>query len=355
MSASQIRSQLERKRAQQAEAEKKAGEFRSRESKKRAEAAKAQAAAARATNASSARSKLAESRRREGEAAAAGKDAARWQVKAAGYSNEALRLARSLERAEASEQRAAQTQRDREQRQRDQRHAAERSALTERVASAEANVARLQQHLPAPRPEKLRILLLTSSGEGDLRVGREIRQIRAAVKAAAHRDYVDLDVRSAATPQDLLDGITEFRPHVVHFSGHSDEKFVVFEEDTDDPNSGVAIPAEVFARALRAVDTPPSLVVLNSCRSAAQAERLVAGVVPFAIGMADKIYDDDAIGYAARFYGTIANGQSIEGAHEIARTDLEMRGAEGHLLPTLYAAESYDPRNASLVTGPVEN
>lgn len=44
MSASQYRSQVERKRKQRVDAEKKAGEFRAKESKKRAEAAKARTA-----------------------------------------------------------------------------------------------------------------------------------------------------------------------------------------------------------------------------------------------------------------------------------------------------------------------
>jgi hypothetical protein len=46
MSASQFRSQLDRKRKQRVEAEKKAGEYRTKESQKRAEATKARQAAA---------------------------------------------------------------------------------------------------------------------------------------------------------------------------------------------------------------------------------------------------------------------------------------------------------------------
>ena len=35
--------------------------------------------------------------------------------------------------------------------------------------------------------------------------------------------HKQVDVRPAATAADLLDGITRFRPHVVHFSGHSND------------------------------------------------------------------------------------------------------------------------------------
>ncbi|WP_230007199.1 CHAT domain-containing protein [Microbacterium sp. Bi128] len=353
MSADQIRRQLERIRAQHNDAERKVGEYQTRESQKRADASRARSAAARATSASTSRTKSNEADRREKEAEAAGKQATQWQQKATKYGKEVGRLLRDLDRAEAAEQRAADRKRDREQQLRDRRQAVAHTALSARVTAAEASVQDLHQSLPAPKPEKLRVLILTSSGEGDLRVGREVRQIRGAVQAAVLRDFVELDVRSAATPKDLLDGIIEFRPHVVHFSGHSNESFVVFEEDTDAHNPGIAIPAGVFARAMAAVDTPPSLVIFNSCNSAEQAAQLVEGVVPFAIGMADSVEDGDAIRYAARFYGAIANGQSVGGAHEVARTDLEMQGSDRDDLPTLHAGPGYDPRDAALVTGTV--
>jgi len=353
MSAAQIRSQLERKQAQHINAERKAGKYRSKESKKRADAAKARSVAASTKSAQTAKSKYRDADQRDREAESAGKEASRWQSRASGYAKEAAVLSSKLAKAIASEQRGAEQKRDREQKQRDRREAAANAVRSDRVTSAEMRVASLQDSLPSPKPEKLRVLILTSSGEGDLRVGREMRQIRAAVRAAVLRDFIELDLRPAATPSDLLDGITEFRPHVVHFSGHSDEAFVVFEGDTDAPNPGVAIPATVFARAIAAVDYPPSLVVFNSCNSESQAVSLVQGIIPFAIGMSDTVDDGHAIRYAARFYGAIANGQSIGGAHELARADLEMQGAAGHELPTLAVAEGLDARMLALVTGTV--
>lgn len=350
MSATQIRGQLARKRDQQTQAEKKAGEFRAKESKKRTEAVNSHAAATRTKSASTARSKTAEARRKEKEAELAGKEAARWQTRATTYAKEVASLQARLDKAVIAEQKAAELKRQREQRQTERRQATAHEELRTRLAATERTVASVLREIPEPRQEKLRVLVLTSSGEGDLRVGRETRQIRSAVQAAVLRDYIEFDLRPAATPQDLLSGIAEFRPHVVHFSGHSAETFVVFEADVDEPNSGVAIPADVFARAIAAVDTPPSLVVFNSCSSASQADALVEGVVPFAIGMSDSVEDGDAIRYSARFYGAVANGQSIAGAHELARTDLAMGGTAGADIPTLASADGYDPRDAVLVT-----
>jgi hypothetical protein len=180
-------------------------------------------------------------------------------------------------------------------------------------------------------------------------VGREQKRIRAAVESALHRDLIELDVRPAATSADLLDGVTKFRPHVVHFSGHSDDDLIVFEDERDDPHVGVAVTARAFASAVKATDDPPLLVLLNSCKSAAQIDDLVEGVVPFAIGMADEIDDADAITYAAQFYAAVANGQSINSAHLSAQAALELAGLSGAELPTLAYVEDVDPATTILV------
>ena len=202
----------------------------------------------------------------------------------------------------------------------------------------------------APKPEKLRVLLLGSSTDGELRVGREQKRIRAAVESALHRDLIDLDVRPAATTADLLDGITKFRPHIVHFSGHSNEDLIVFERDIDAPHEdGQIVMAATFARAIAATDDPPALVLLNACNSAAQIDNLVDGGVPFAIGMSDTIADGDAIVFAVQFYASIANGQSVQSAHLAGQAALELAGLDGAELPTLATGAGLDPTQAVLV------
>ena len=352
MSASQYRRQLERKRSQRVEAEKKAGEYRSKESKKRAEADKARQAAATTKSESTAKSKLREAERRDGEAAAAGKEARRWQTKASGYAKDESALIARLARAEQSEADAAERRQKRDQQQADRRATAERAALDSRIVSAESAVAHAVRQLRSPKSEKLRVLILGASSAGELRVGREQKRIRAAVESALHRDLIELDVRPAATTNDLLDGITKFRPHVVHFSGHSNEDLVVFEDEHDDPHDGVIVTARAFAKAIAATDAPPMLVLLNACKSAAQIDGLVAEVVPFAIGMAGSIDDGDAINYAAQFYAAIANGQSIKSSHLSGQAALELAGLDGADLPTLAWSEHVDPATTILVKPP---
>ncbi|WIB13303.1 hypothetical protein [Curtobacterium sp. MCPF17_052] len=351
MTASQYRSQLERKRKQYAEAAKKAGDFRSKESGKRTDASKARQAASRTNNASAARAKQNESDRREKEAESAGKEASRWQAKVTALLKEINSLETKLLKAERAEADAAERRRVREQQLATRRAASDQAALEQRVAGAEASVQQALRQLPAPRQEKLRILILGSSSEGDLRVGREQKRIRAAIESSLHRDLVELDVRPAATPADLLDGITKFRPHIVHFSGHSDSDFITFEDEVDGLHEGLSVRASAFAKTLRATDQPPLLVLLNSCNSATQTRAIVDATAPFAIGMTDEVRDGDAIAYAAQFYASLANGQSVRSSHLAGQAALELAGLTGADLPQLAWAADVDPAAAVLVSG----
>jgi len=350
MSANMYRGQLDRKRKQRLDAEKKAAENRAKESAKRNEAAKTRQAAVKTKSSSTQASKFREAERKENDAASAAKAAADWARKASRYAAEETSLIRKVSKAEQSEALAEEKKRRRAQQQADQRAAAERRSLESRVTRAEHGMTHAPRELPEPKPEKLRVLILGASSEGDLRVGREQKRIRAAVESALHRDLVELDVRPAATTADLLDGITKFRPHVVHFSGHSNADLIVFEDEDDNPHEGVIVTAAAFAHAVQATDDPPLLVLLNSCNSAAQIDDLVDSVTPFAIGMADTIADVDAINYAAQFYAAVANGQSIGSAHASGQAALELAGVDGAELPTLAWAEDVDPNTTILVT-----
>jgi len=344
MSANLYRRQLEGVRKRRVAAEKKAGALRATEAAKRTAAASARAAAARTQSAQTSMTKGRVADQREREAVAAGREAAKWQSNAAGYSGDEAKLQAKLAAAETAERAISDRRREREVRAIEQEAAADRAELVHRIAAAEDGLSGVLSELRAPKPERLRVLMLAASSEGDLRVGREQKRIRAAVETALHRDLVELDVRPSATIADLLDGITKFRPHVVHFSGHSGDDLIEFE--------AIVVSARAFAAAVSATDDPPLLVLLNSCHSASQIDRLVHAVVPFAIGMADEIDDGDAIVYPAQFYAAVANGQSVWAAHQSGRAALSLAGAPGEELPTLASAEGRDPRMAILVQPP---
>jgi hypothetical protein len=195
---------------------------------------------------------------------------------------------------------------------------------------------------------ELRILMLGASPEGSLRIAREHSRIRDEIDAATYRDRVDMDVRLSATTRDLLRGISGFRPHVVHFSGHGDEKLISFERDLDSAHAGVVVTGEAFSAACRATDFPPKLIFLNSCRSATTADALVADFAPLAIGMAGRVSDIDSITYAAALYSALANQQSVYAAHEAGKAAIHIGGGQ-HDSPHLAVAGGIDPKSVFFV------
>ncbi|MEV7152729.1 hypothetical protein AB0O05_40245 [Streptomyces sp. NPDC093084] len=351
MNSSYYRSQLDRKNKAYADAQTKVGDFRKKEADKRGRAAKERLAAEKASSASTRQSKLRAAQRYEDDANKAARDAGTWSATAAKLSKETADLSSKLAKAEQSERAAADKARQREQEQVQRRAVASQRHFESRLSTAEGDVRTVLKQLRAPKPEKLRVLLLAASSEGDLRVGREQQRIRAAVQSATHRDLVELDVHPAATADVFLDALTRFRPHVVHFSGHSTQDLISFEWNEDGFHESAIVSAGAFARAIAAVDDKPLLVLLNSCHSAAQTGKLV-DIVPFAIGMSDTIGDVDALTYAARFYASIAEGQSVQGAHLLSQAAIEMNGLLDHELPTLACAADVDPSTTKLVTPP---
>lgn len=320
---------------------------RTKQARAEADAATAMGRAARASSASIAATYARQAERAQATAVSESKKVADLSKKVAEHSKKEAELASDLDRAMRNA--AAAEKRERERRERDER-ARQAAAQSERRrrdqadALARARVdarldrtdAAIRQLLKPPKREILRLLYVTASSEGDLRVDHEVRRVKAAVRAATHRDLVEIEPLLAATPGDLLDGVARFRPHVLHFSGHAGPGLLVLDQDTPSPNPGHAIAADAFKRVIKAVDSPPVLVVLNACDSAPQAAALT-DTVPFAIGMGAEIDDVDAIVFATRFYSAVAEGQSVGAAFELARLEMELNGLAGASLPELHA------------------
>jgi hypothetical protein len=225
------------------------------------------------------------------------------------------RLASELASAEASLAREVKAsarrveQEDSKRRQTEKRHAQELGRLSPPTVIHEI------REVPAPKPETLRVLYLTANPEMNLRVDVEVRQVQQAVRAALHRDQIEIVPRLAATPEDLLDGLNDVRPHVVHFSGHAGGAALVFDNASIETPEGRDVTFGLLARALAATATPPILLVLNGCDTLEGAEVLL-NTTPVVIAMATEITDLAAATFAARFYAAIASAQPVQVALE---------------------------------------
>jgi hypothetical protein len=186
-------------------------------------------------------------------------------------------------------------------------------------------------------------------GEPRLRLDEDVREIRQKVRAAEHRDALDFDYRLAARPEDLLQGLNEAHPHVVHFSGHAGSPGLMLM----DPEGLLPhfVDAAALSQLFRACRGNVRLVVLNACFSLPQAEA-IAEVVGCTIGTAGAISDAAAITFGARFYGAIAFGLSVKVAFDQACAELALSHPAERNCPRLAARRGVDPARIVLVPKP---
>lgn len=78
------------------------------------------------------------------------------------------------------------------------------------------------------------------------RPGLQVEQVgelgpQTAAQTVASAAWVNSTPPAAATPEDLLDGVNDVRPHVVHVSGHAGDAAVLFDNASIDRLEGLAL------------------------------------------------------------------------------------------------------------------
>jgi hypothetical protein len=332
--------------------------------KLRADEGKARAAASKArSDASSHRAKIKPTtsptmaRSYESSARSADKRAESEDTKVAGAASKIADRTKKLNTAETNLARERQAAARKEE-QSTQRRRREELDHAKRVARLSRPVVRHVheiQQVPTPKTEELRLLYLTSNPGMNLRVDAEVGRVQRAVRGTLHRDYVEIELRPAATPQDLLDGLNDLRPHVVHFSGHGGDGAIVMDNgDVVDPQER-EVSIDHLGMALGAVDRPPTLLVLNACDTVDAISDEVLSAVPLVIAMADSVLDEAAALFATQFYSAVASGQSVNNAYKQGVLAVKMGGLDDESwMIKLLNRDDVDPADVVLVRPPAD-
>lgn len=253
------------------------------------------------------------------------------------------------DRAEQAKARKSKTARDAEDREAVRRRRVEKDHAREVGKLASGTIHHI--HVREPEPEKLRVLYLTASpttpNVPGLRVDAEVNNVLKALRSAKHQNLVDFENRPAATIEDLVDGLNDHRPHVVHFSGHAQGGLLFDKADLAEPGDQL-VGYETVARLLKATDAPPTLVVLNACRTAEGVD-LMLEAAAVVIATNDTVGDASSAIFAVHFYGAIAAGQTIGQAVEQARAMISLALPDDPDVLTVSSAAGIDADEVRLV------
>ncbi len=190
--------------------------------------------------------------------------------------------------------------------------------------------------------DKIKILFVSANPAGtqQLKLDEEAREIEAKIRAAEHRDSLELITKWAVRPDDLLQSLNQHRPHIVHFSGHgSPTEEIVLLDKLGKPKP---VSKEALVHLFRALKDNIRVVVLNACFSEPQAEA-ITGEIDCAIGMMREIGDDAAITFAASFYRAIGFGRSIKEAFDQGIAALHLDGSLEGKTPVLLSGKNTAP------------
>ncbi len=179
-----------------------------------------------------------------------------------------------------------------------------------------------------------RLLILTANPQNTtrIRLDEEVREIYAELKRARQQGQIVFEQRWAAQFKDLQEGLFEFRPTIVHFSGHgAGDQGVIFESENGDShlvkNQPLSSLFNIFSQQVRCV-------FINTVYSQIQAQK-IANHIDYTIGFSNTVQDKACITFSRGFYRALGRDLSIEEAYKLGIIELQSQDIPEDQFPTL--------------------
>ncbi|MBX3418009.1 MAG: CHAT domain-containing protein [Pirellulaceae bacterium] len=203
-----------------------------------------------------------------------------------------------------------------------------------------------------------RILFVGASplapGYSPISSGPEYNAIESSKKKANSSFSNQFDLRHcfAATPEKLLEHLTQFQPNILHFACHGESNKLIIETGKQQTHY---VHLDAFQQVVKA-QKELKLIVFNACFSNHQAATVV-DEVDAAIGMNDAILDDAAIEFAREFYHRIFCGFDLQNAFDSAKASLALNNTGQESLPELYSKNGINAEDIEFahVSSPAES
>jgi CHAT domain len=190
------------------------------------------------------------------------------------------------------------------------------------------------------KPTTVLFLAANPQGTTALDLGKEAAEIAARVEPKE----LELVPQFAATWGTVIDALSQFKPEIVHFSGHGTPTREIILERDGKPHP---IDAKIIAKLLGIKSKRPRLVVLNACYTAGIA-RQIRDFVDCTVGTISAVPDSTARAFAKDLYFHLSHGLSVREAVDTAKIRLEGEKNPNHQIFETEFAPGVDPAKVFL-------
>ncbi|MBR8838278.1 MAG: alpha/beta hydrolase [Stigonema ocellatum SAG 48.90 = DSM 106950] len=167
----------------------------------------------------------------------------------------------------------------------------------------------------------------------------QLKEEAQRIKQEVGEKYI-VQVERAVQIEDLSKYLQQYKPLIVHFSGHGNSRGEIILNNAQGQSQSVSPVA--LAELLAVVRGRIECVVLNACFSLEKADALVEQV-SCVIGMSAEIDDESAVAFAVGFYRGLGFQKQYYTAFELGLQEIKLRNLPGREAPR------FIPRDASLL------
>ena len=170
-------------------------------------------------------------------------------------------------------------------------------------------------------------VLIVASDPSDLarlKLSDEIRTIEQGLRATTFRDNITVKSIHAAQPKDLTQALHEYRPNILHFSGHGESDGSICFRDQF--GTAKAVDPTALGHIFELAGDYLWGVILNCCYSGIQVETMLKSI-SYLIAMDTAINDNSAVSFSQGFYKALGSGESFSEAFKWANEEVGIEGS----------------------------
>lgn len=205
-----------------------------------------------------------------------------------------------------------------------------------------------------PEGSSIKVLFLSANqvDSGRLMIMEEQRQLQQRLLGTDHGKRVNIVYEPELRVNELPTVLMRHRPQIVHFSGHGTKEGALVLANPDQLGKSTPLPPLALRQIFQVLGKGIYCVVLNSCWSVAHEDQglALADVVGCVVGTSTAVGDRAAIEFTAQFYSTLAFGESVQTAFDLAKATVHAATGKPDEVMRLVNRKTVDPSALKLLS-----